>query len=312
VLVLGTFNAKDFFPQAATPDSGDFAAKVRWTAKMIDRIGADVLALQEIGPPETLDALAAELEHGYGARVIGTPDARGIRCAILSRLPILEARVHTADSIPFPAFALGDPPPFAGRIPLRRGIVVARVEAPDLGPVTVVVAHFKSKRAVPMRDANGEAIVPATPRERAEGDARSMAWRAAEALCVRGLVDEALALREDALVAVMGDLNDVIGSATLDIVTGDDRYPGALASCAEMIARERRHTAIFGGAPSQIDHIFVSAPLRARLLSAEAFNDALREHPHVPSAEDKAADPTVAEPPPTIDSDHAPLVARFG
>jgi hypothetical protein len=67
----------------------------------------------------------------------------------------------------------------------------------------------------------------------------------------------------------------------------------------------------FSGGASQIDHVLVTVPLRARLVSCEALNDALREHPYVPSAQDKQLDPAAAEPVPTIDSDHAPLVARF-
>jgi endonuclease/exonuclease/phosphatase family metal-dependent hydrolase len=289
----------------------DFGAKVEWTARMIARADADVVALQEIGPPEALDALVAKLGR-YDARVIGTPDARGIRCALLSRLPILASRVHTAEALAFPTFALGDPPPFGARIPLRRGVVVARIDARELGAIDLLVAHFKSRRGVPLRTAAGDIVVPSSQRERAEADARSMAWRSAEALCVRALVDDALARDPDAKVAVMGDLNDSIGSATLDIVMGDDRFPGALASCADAIPPQRRHTVIFGGSPSQIDHILVTANLRARLSSCEALNDALREHPHVPSAEDKAANPASVEPPPTVDSDHAPLAARFG
>ena len=39
---------------------------------------------------------------GFGAPVLGTVDRRGIRNAILSRVPILWSQVHTAQSLPFP------------------------------------------------------------------------------------------------------------------------------------------------------------------------------------------------------------------
>ncbi len=292
-LSLATLNLKDFFPQPPH----DFAPKVAWVAEMVARVDADVVALQEVGPPETLEALLARLDRrgGYGDPVIGTPDARGIRCALLSRVPVVRARVHTAESLPFPVFHAGDAPPFGTRIPLRRGVVVAQIDGGDFGLVDVIVAHFKSRRWVPLVDASGNSVQPTTARDRAEAELRSLVWRAAEALCVRGLVDEAIAARPDAKVAVMGDLNDGPDSTPVVVVRGAD-----LASCADAVAAAQRFSVLHQGGRGQIDHILVSPALRARLSSAQFFNEALREHPMiVPGAS------------PTEDSDHAPFVARF-
>jgi endonuclease/exonuclease/phosphatase family metal-dependent hydrolase len=287
-LTLATFNLKDFFPQPPH----DFTPKVESVARSIAAIDADVIALQEVGSPDTIATLLAKV--GPYAHVIGTPDARGIRCALLSRVPVLASRVHTAAALPFPTFQEGDPPPFGARIPLRRGVVVARVEG-AVGVVDVIVAHFKSRRWVPLKDGSGESVEPVTPRERAEAELRSLVWRAAEALCVRGLVDEALASRPDAMVAVMGDLNDTIDSTPVRMVAGRD-----LVSCADVVPEAERFSVMHGGARAQIDHILASAPLRARLAGARFFNTELRDHPYPePGA------------PPTPDSDHAPFVARF-
>jgi len=305
-LTLATFNLKDFFPQQGL----DFAGKVAWTTAMIARLDADVLGLQEVGPPEAVDALLARID-GYRSVVVGTPDARGIRCAVLSRLPITRSHVHTAEFLPFPVFQDADPPPFSGRIPLRRGVVHARVDAGALGSVDVLVVHFKSRRSVPMKSASGAPLQPTTQHELAEGELRSMVWRAGEALYVRGLVDEVFAGEPGARLAVIGDLNDVAGSTPVELVRGNGCSAGALSSCADRVVLEERFSIRHHGGRSQIDHILASAPLFARLSAARFYNDELREHAPLPSVEVVASSSSTSEPAPTLDSDHAPFVARF-
>jgi endonuclease/exonuclease/phosphatase family metal-dependent hydrolase len=277
------------------------------------------VALQEVGPLSTLESLLARmpLRGGYGAPIMGTPDARGIRCALLSRVPVIDSRVHTSDALEFPVFYEGDRAPFGARLPLRRGIVVARVEGEMGGarvPVHVVVSHFKSRRATPLRRASGEVIPISSPRSRADAEVRSLAWRAAEALCVRGLVDDVLSREPDASVAVMGDLNDVLDSTTLRIVMTPRAEVGALATCASLVPEGKRFSILHEGKGAQFDHILVTATLRARLVSARILNEELREHAPVLSTSGKAPPPSPGSAlpaPPTIDSDHAPFVARF-
>ena len=55
--------------------------------------------------------------------------------------------------------------------------------------------------------------------------------------------------------------------------------------------------------PLQIDHVFATANLRAVLLDARFLNGALRDHGAFDPLADEAS---------TVDSDHAPLVVRFG
>jgi endonuclease/exonuclease/phosphatase family metal-dependent hydrolase len=296
--VVATFNLKDFFPEPRDA----FEAKVAWTADMLRRVDADVVAMQEVGPPEAIDALVARLGGVYGERVLGSADARGIRCALLSRVRVVRSAVHASDALPFPRFVAGDPAPFGERLPLRRGVVHARVDAGALGEVDVFVAHFKSRRAVPLRDADGNALWGETSLARAESDVRSMVWRSAEALFVRSLVDDAVAAEAEAKIVVAGDLNDVAGSTTLAVVQGRADSPGALVSCADVVPAAERFSILHRGDRAALDHLLVTAPLRARQTEARFFNDQLREHAPLP------ADGSAA---PTFDSDHAPFVARF-
>ncbi len=157
-----TFNVKNLLEARDEGDRALLWRKLDGIAGMLRECDADVVGLQEVGPLALLDDVMARLPAmGYAAPVVGTPDARGIRCALLSRLPVLDARVETAAALPFPVFRVGDPAPFGTRIPLRRGLVRARVDTAT-GPVQILVVHFKSPLPVPLRDAAGVALEPTT------------------------------------------------------------------------------------------------------------------------------------------------------
>ena len=228
---LATFNVKNLLEPRDEPARSLLPRKLDEIARMVRACDADVVGLQEVGPVELLHAVASRLpDSGYAGPIVGTPDARGIRCALLARVRVVAASVRTAEALPFPVFCAGDPQPFGTRIPLRRGIVHARVEAPGLGEVDVFVAHFKSPLPLALRDASGAEVEPSSPREHAEGVLRSLVWRAAESLYVRGLVDEVLAREPAAHVAVVGDLNDVPDSPTVRALRSEGA--GELFDCA--------------------------------------------------------------------------------
>ena len=300
-LSLATFNVKNLLDARDEPERSLLPRKLDEIARMVRACDADVVGLQEVGPVELLDAVASRLaDRGYAGPVVGTPDARGIRCALLARLPIVAAGVRTAEALSFPVFWAGDPQPFGTRISLRRGIVHARVEVPGLGAVDVFVAHFKSPLPLALRDASGAEVEPSSPREHAEGVLRSLVWRAAESLYVRGLVDEVLAREPAAHVAVVGDLNDVPGSPTVQTLCSDGA--GELFDCAAAVVPDARFSALHRGRPAQIDHALATAGLHARLVGAHFLNAELRDHGVF---DRKRAEPV------TVDSDHAPLVVRF-
>jgi endonuclease/exonuclease/phosphatase family metal-dependent hydrolase len=296
---LATFNVKDLFD--AKDDAGrvHLDAKLACLAGMLESADADVVALQEVGSLEVTRALCARAARlGYGEPIIGTKDARGIRCAVIGRARVIESRVHTAEHLAFPTFFEGDPPPFGARIPLRRGIVHTRIEARGIGPVELLVGHFKSNRAVPFRDVAGAQVPPVTQRAYAEGHLRSLVWRAAEALFVRTLVDDLLAGDPSRAVVVAGDLNDHPGSHVVRIVCGGGS--AALVPCADAVPQPARFSILRHGVGQQIDHVLVTPALRARLQSARFLNEGLRDHGDF----DEDA-------PPTPDSDHAPFVVSF-
>jgi endonuclease/exonuclease/phosphatase family metal-dependent hydrolase len=304
-LTLATFNVKNLLDHDERARA-ILPGKLDWIARRLADCDADIVGLQEIGSRALVDELAARLPGYRNAgtsaaanAIVGSADARGIRCALLSRLPIAEARVHTTDALTFPVFREGDPQPFGARIPLRRGIVHARAAAPGLGDVEVLVAHFKSVRPVPLRDAAGNALEARTPRARAEGELRAVVWRVAEALHLRGIVDGILAANPGARVAVVGDLNDTPGSATLSALQG--REEGSLLDCTAGVPPASRFSVLHEGRRNQIDHVLTTSSLYGRLRAARFLTGELREHPSTQGADEA----------PTLDSDHAPLVVHF-
>jgi endonuclease/exonuclease/phosphatase family metal-dependent hydrolase len=289
--------------------------KIEAIGAMLRECDADVVALQEIGSAALVSAVVAAVPGaGYAEPIVGTADARGIRCAIVTRLPLLAARVHTAEALAFPAFVATDPSPFGARIPLRRGVVHAVVDAPGTGAVHVFSAHFKSRIGVPLLDAAGREVPPTSARARSEAALRSLVWRAAEALFVRALVDDALAsgtsttsttsttsaTAPPASAIVAGDLNDLPGSPVLAALRGEG--PGELFDCTSRIPSEARYSLFVEGRGVQIDHVLATAGLYGRLAGARFANAGLRDHgPFVPGVPEELS----------VDSDHAPLVVTF-
>ncbi len=281
-LVLATFNVLDLF------DASD-ADRIERLAALLRPHEPDIVALQEVGGDAATDALAEAL-GGYES-VLGDADDRGIRCALLSKHPIVESRILRADHLPFPRFRREDPEPFASRIPLRRSIPDVVVEKKDFGRIGVLVVHFKSRRGKAMQ---GEALE--TTAHLAEAETRAVVWRCAEALFVRRAVDERLARDPNERLCVCGDFNDVPGSLPLRIVAGsagvetDAARPDALVSCVDFITPAERFSVDHDGHPAAIDHALMSPALASRF--SRAF--------YVRAAEPEAKP-----------SDHAPLVVHF-
>jgi endonuclease/exonuclease/phosphatase family metal-dependent hydrolase len=300
---VATFNLKDFFEARTERERERVEAKLNGVAESLRRARADVVALQEVGSEALLARLVSTVpELGYASCVVGSEDRRGIRNAILSRLPVTWSCVHEASSLSFPVFVVGDPEPFAGRIPLRRGVVHVRVAVPQLGDVDILTVHFKSNLPAPLRDGDGHVVPDPTPKGVGEAAVRSLVLRAAEALHVRSLVDAVWAEAPERSVCVLGDLNDTVESLAVRLVRGIDPTSAQhLRPAAEFLPEERRFSCMHRGGRSLIDHVLLSERLYAALRHTEIHNEALRDHGILEGEEG-----------PTEDSDHALCVAELG
>jgi len=292
-LVLATFNVLDLF------DTTD-AARIERIAGLLRPHAPDVVALQEVGAESPAAAIGVALGGGYEV-VVGDADARGIRCALLTRKPIVHQTILRAAALEFPRFFAEDTPPFGSRIPLRRSIPDVLIDAGEIGHVRVLVVHFKSRRGTPMRDAALVTIEPTTTFEHAEAEARAVVWRCAEALFVRRAVDEHLSHDPRSKLVVCGDFNDVTGSLALRIVAGatepkDEVRTDVLVSCAELVPLAERVSVLHDGQPAAIDHALVSRALATRIERCFYERSGLRDL----SDDDEA-----------FASDHAPFVVAF-
>jgi len=146
------------------------------------RLDADVLALQEMGPPAYLEELARDLAREglhYPHRAIAA-DGEPRRNALLSRRPL--HAVHTHRDLEFP---------YLGQTTrLRRGLLEATL-ATSAGDLTLIVLHLKS----PLSD---------DPR-----DPRADALRRAEAGAVRDRLRERFPDARGARFLLLGDCNEV-------------------------------------------------------------------------------------------------------
>ncbi len=329
---IGTFNVRDLFDDTPPHVIGQldrdgfsqwaqrraralYHRKLEHIASVVARMDADIVAFQEIEGAHVLDALRAQLGPNcdFLPGVAGRADSRGIACGLLSRFPITSVETHGAGELSFPAFAEGDPRPFAGRLESRRGVLEVTVALPDGTSLTLLVVHLKSSRPIARVDSAGNAVDEDGHYAAAEGAVRTVVVRLAEALQLRSRVEARLLRDGRAQLAVLGDFNDGPESLTVRSVTGELAEPprgrnadldaatsldlGVLHQCGRAVPPGARHTIMHRGQGQQIDHILVSRTLWKRFRSARVLNEELREGTNDSREE--------------VESDHAPMVASF-
>ena len=273
-LTLTTWNVQNLF----RPPAADKAAlvvyrqKLRVLASVIRQLEPEVLALQEVGGDDALSDLQRAIGASlYEHRAIGTPDARGIACAVLSRLRF-ERRPAAISAYPPNVEALGvadlDGSPIRK---MGRSALHVRVRRAGF-PLDVIVVHLKSKLlAFP-----GGLFTTRDELLRARVGALALLKRAAEAATVRTAATQLL--QQGRSVAVLGDLNDGPSAATTQLLHGpggstltsrgfheaDDGDAQRLWNVSELIPSARRYSRVHHGAGELLDQILVSEALLAR------------------------------------------------
>jgi len=310
MLTVGTWNLENLFRpngSAGPDDEAAYDAKLAGLADVIERMAPDVLAVQEVGDPAALDDLRERLTGVWDVALSQDPDRRGIRVGFLSRLWFDD--VEGVRDFPDALEAVRIDDDTTTR-QLGRGALRVRVIVDGSG-VELVTCHLKSK----LLHFPGGRFNPRDEAERARFASYALHLRAAEAVTIRGYVDELLdgAGRQRPLV-VLGDLNDEPLAATTQILLGppgseldtpgfvrpDRGDAGRLWNLAPRIPQARRFSRVFSGRPELIDHILVSHALVTRLESVDTSTTELRSIGAVPT-------PTRNGGP----SDHAAVFARF-
>ncbi|GII83929.1 nuclease [Sphaerisporangium siamense] len=314
MVVVGTWNLENLYRPGGEFGPGDttsYQAKIKALATTITGFAPDVLGVQEVGDPEALDDLTAELGGEWHTALSGHPDARGIRVGVISRFPLTVQRDVSVFAAPLAAVQNDDTGP--GTSQTSRGMLAVQVEPTPGTTLSVAVCHLKSK----LLSFPGGRFAARDEGERARFGAYALYRRAAEATTLRGLADALLdgQGRRRPLV-VLGDFNDEPQAATTQIVLGPPGSelgtPGALRPdkgdawrlwnlATRIEPAADRYSRIHQGKGELIDHILVSRALIERV--AEMRSVVSHGLPSI------SEDPTARRD--AADSDHAPLYARL-
>lgn len=229
-ITVATFNVKRLFDtrcDSGRCGSGDFEetpselalkSKVERIQRAIETLDADVIVFQEIEKEELLDKITEEVASEYPTRVFGeTSFSASLDVAVIARGDLVTKREHRDDRLQLDD---GTTDRFA------RELLEVHV---DIDGVRVIVfgAHYISQR-----------------------DSSSDSRRRAEAKRTGELASAALASNPEALVVVAGDLNDVPGSDTIDLL--DDA--GLRITSAE-VDSNAEYTHVYAGNRQILDHV---------------------------------------------------------
>ena len=244
-LTVMTWNIQNLFPVGHTDGPAtqqEYDDKLAGLAEVINAVQPDVLALQEVGPEQVLADLNAACSINFDNRLVGSPDRRGIRVALLSPRSLsnrVNVTTYPQGLVPVQSRDLIFDDPAtpeeneALSNALGRGVLSATVRAGD-ETVTVMVAHLKSKLISYDRRpglVGGSMFAPNDEGERLRYAGYALYRRTAEAMTCRAELDTVLAAAgdepgtgagtgQDNPVIFCGDLNDEPLAATTQIIQG--------------------------------------------------------------------------------------------
>lgn len=203
---------------------------------VIKRLQADVLVMQEMGPPPYFEELRRDLDtqglhYPHAVLMQGADEDRHV--AVLSRRPFVHVARHAGLVFKYQG----------GYEAVKRGLLELVLDTP-LGPLTLWALHLKSRYTDE------------------ESDTQSALRRASESMAVREFILKQTANPEESLFVILGDFNDTKASAPLRYLTRKGKMhfarllPAADANGDHWTYHYRREDTY-----SRVDHILVSMPL---------------------------------------------------
>lgn len=281
-LTLGQYNVRNWFAREdENPELGK-REKPAWSLDMlalnIDRSGADVLTLQEVGT--SLDNVKDFFNRGplkgkfpYVA-MEKTNDTRGVHVVIASRYPITQVVSHCDEQFP-----LADG---SGQTRFSRDLLRADLDIQGT-PFTVYTTHGKSRRVYAKDD-------PAHP-----GGDNPDNQRIGEGRAIGAIVAREMKQFPGRLYVVTGDLNDGTEDPSVQAILNHPNGEPLFDTLAGLPEKDRRTWPAdpakgHGHAPEQFDHILVPLSHKEKVLDSWIID--------IPRVSQKA-------------SDHLEVVARF-
>jgi endonuclease/exonuclease/phosphatase family metal-dependent hydrolase len=211
-LTVATYNIENYVAAGRQvdgsyrPDYPKPEAAKQALRTVIRALGADVLALQEVGPAGYLEELrrdlrAEGLDYPYAALAEAADAERHV--AVLSRRPLRRVATHANLDFRY----------FDGREKVKRGLLEVGVDVAD-GELTLFVVHLKSRLT-----------------ERVD-DPESARRRAGEAQAIRDFILRRFPDPSTGRFLLVGDCNDTADSRPLRLLTRRGR--GAIALAVEV------------------------------------------------------------------------------
>lgn len=299
VATLNTLNlalpGRRFYENQDPYSPSEYQRKTAWLGAQIGRLGADVLALQEVWDEAALrDAVAASgLRYGVVRAPGAEQGAQGTPCvALVTRWELEELRAHLS----FDLRDIVDIPELGRKRAFERPVLQARLRGPKGERLQLLVAHLKSKRPKFLQDEQGQALEDRDdPGIQARATLRSLMMRAAEACALRRLVVQLTQGRDSPLV-LAGDCNDSPYAVSTQIITATQQvaYERSAADTAlwhawdvqteAAVRRDVAYSHLHQGWPELLDQLWVSEEFVASRRRAigdvkrvEVFNDHLHE-----------------------------------
>lgn len=262
-------------------DADQYERKVAWSARMLQELQPDVLGVQELWHADALAAVVerAGLTEEYEVLAERATGGRIVCAAVVRRSLLVAGSARWVSSFPeaLRLESAGEDPqtPMVDvRIPgFSRPVLRFELRLREDQPATVVyVCHFKSKAPTqiwrePWYNADRERYKAHTT---ALGAALSTIRRTAEATALRVLLTEEMKGTVTPVI-VLGDLNDGVGSNTLNVLTEQPRYlvggsrgGGDIALySAETLQKYRDtrdvyYTHVYQDMRESLDHVLVS------------------------------------------------------
>lgn len=280
------YGAKPYKTEAGMTQSEAFTYKVNWIGDILYRIGADIIAFQEIWDTKSLETVFESNSLNDDYELITTNGIEsGISVGLAYRKDIFKVVRNSTKWIkPLPKELVlkkykrkkDDPNDYGISIDVgkfsRAILKTTLLYKEKQEKITIYVAHFKSKIPMKfekseMKDLNMGAFAVRN------GKALSSIRRIVEAAGLRILLDKQMKGTHDAII-VMGDLNDDESSDTLDIVTDTPNYRLSITSTKGRMSDKGLYTAaamsdyasrkdvlysyIYQGKRSMLDHILFS------------------------------------------------------
>jgi endonuclease/exonuclease/phosphatase family metal-dependent hydrolase len=308
---VGTWNLENLFTpghEAGPATQTQFDAKANSLAATITTMDPDVLAVQEVGDPQALQAVMDRV-GGHWHIETAAPDGRGIRVGLVSKTQLSD--VSQIDGYPagMQAIQVDDSATLASS--MGRPALHAVVH-PEGQPVHLLTCHLKSK----LLTFPGGRFSPQDEHERARFAAFALFRRTAEATTVRTAATEILTKDPQARLVLLGDFNDTVQAQTTQILNGppgsEIGTPGfsrpdsgdrqRLWNLAPRIPPEQRYSRIYRGRAELIDHILLSHALVHSVAEGAVTTDAATSV--IPSITDAPGNRRGAP-----GSDHRPVLA---